>query len=131
MLITTFTSCHVSWAVKRNWAWVMYHCVKMLHQNNWPGDCLVEEQIQWNEPFGNSKRWSHLLNQGDCVIVVKFTVNKGTDFWEFNYCLLNRGWPPNRVVSIPRSMILINMYLISLFQMKWFCIRISLKHKQV
>ena len=34
---------------------------------------------------------SALLNRGDWLIEVKFTVNKGTGFWKFDISPLNRG----------------------------------------
>ena len=34
---------------------------------------------------------SALLNRGDWFIEVKFTVNKGTGFWEFDIHPFNRG----------------------------------------
>ena len=30
------------------------------------------------------------------MIEVKFTVNKGNGFWEFDNCPFDRGWPLNR-----------------------------------
>ena len=31
------------------------------------------------------------LNGGDRLIEVKFTVNRGTEFWEFEKCPFNKG----------------------------------------
>ena len=39
---------------------------------------------------------------GVCLIKVSFKANKGNKFWDFVYCLLNRGCPLNMVSALYR-----------------------------
>ena len=59
------------------------HCNKLC-------DCLIEVKYNKISQLG-------ILN-GDrvCLIEVKFTVNKGNGFWDFDNCPFNRGWLLNR-----------------------------------
>ena len=64
--------------------WSDCRCVKISHFN-WLCDRLIEVKYNKISQLG-------ILN-GDriCLIEVKFTVNRGTDFWEFEECPFNSG----------------------------------------
>ena len=55
------------------------------------GDRLIEVKLTVNKGplLGHFDKCP--LNRGDRLIEVKRTVNKGTTFWEFDKCPLNRG----------------------------------------
>ena len=73
--------------VKEVQPWFACCRVKISHCN-WLCDRLIEVKYNKISQLG--------IIRGDRLKEVKFTVNRGTDIWEFEKCPFYRGWPLNR-----------------------------------
>ena len=97
MLVTcTSISRYLWWADKRNWT--LLNNVLLCQSITLILISIGLKEVKYNKisQLGILKWWPCLLDGDYQLLEVNFTVNEGTDFWEFHNCLFYWGWPPNR-----------------------------------